>query len=217
MDTVINPNESADAKTLISEESFSQRLGSLTESWQADRNSGLVLRFDTGRLINDHVGAPNGKRQKRGQEVLQRVAEKLEITLSEISRMRWFADCFNSSLDFKQKHPEVTTWAAVKDLLPKLRQSAKADGQKSGNGASQQAKRGKRKLTRAKKLGQGLTALSTSLKKAGNVFSDDEKSKFLKQFKEFAEAVGDCLKIRVSIEEASEEPAPPSAPESQAA
>jgi hypothetical protein len=199
-----------DQRTVTREE-FLRRLGQLAEKWQAQRGADLEIRHETGKLLNDHFGPPTAK-QQRGEGVLKEVVERLQVAESELSRMRRFAFHFKSAQDLKEKHPEATTWTAVKGLLPRLKpQGAQRKGG-SGNGAASPAKQKQARPVQFGRVKQSLEALTSKVRKARNGLTDAEKEVLLAQFKELAEAISDCLHIPVSVGQVSEEPAPPAAP-----
>jgi hypothetical protein len=118
-----------------SEQEFDQRLKPLIEQWQAQDKKGLDMRFDLGKVLNEHIGPPT-TRSKRGKGVVAKVCAALKVTKFEVSRARNFAHAFGSIEDFVGQHPTVTTWAAVKELLPKLKrqEEGQGDGTETGSG-----------------------------------------------------------------------------------
>jgi hypothetical protein len=207
MDTSAAVIGSGGDQRTITREEFLRRLGQLAEKWQAHHGAGLEIRHETGKLLNERFGPPTAK-QKRGEGVLKEVVERLQVAESELSRMRRFAFHFESVKALKEKYPEATTWTAVKDLLPRLNKPKKG----SAKGAASRAKRKQAKPVQFGRVKQSLANLSSKLRKAREVLSDDEKKELLAQFRELAEAISDCLKIPVSVGQVSEEPAPPAAP-----
>jgi len=195
----------------ITREEFLRRLGQLAEKWQAHRGAELEIRHETGKLLNDHFGPPTAK-QTRGQGVLKEAAERLQVAESELSRMRRFAFHFESLKDLEEKHPEATTWTAVKGLLPRLKPQGAQRKNGSANGAASPAKRKQARPVQFGRVKQSLANLSSKLRMAREALSEDEKKELLAQFKELAEAISDCLHIPVSVGQVSEEPAPPAAP-----
>jgi len=111
----------------FSEQEFDQRLKPLIDQWQAQDKKGLGMRFDLGKVLNEHIGPPT-TRSERGKGVVAKVCAALEVTKFEVSRTRNFAHAFESIADFVGRHPTVTTWAAVKELLPTLRKQGKGQG-----------------------------------------------------------------------------------------
>jgi len=117
------------------EQEFDQRFQPLAEQWQAQDKTGLEMRFSLGKLLNEHIGPPT-TRTKRGQGVVAKVSESLKTNKFEVSRVRNFANKFKSIADFVEQHPGVTTWSAVKELLPRLKsqEEGRGDGTKAGSG-----------------------------------------------------------------------------------
>jgi len=117
------------------EQEFDQRLKPLIEQWQDQDKKGLGMRYDLGDMLNKHIGPPT-TRSKRGQGVVAKVCDTLKTNKFEVSRVRTFANKFKSIADFVEKHPDVTTWSGVKELLPMLKKQemGQGDGAKTDSG-----------------------------------------------------------------------------------
>ena len=76
-----------------------------------------------GSTLNADYGAPDTP-QPRGAAVMHELAQRLQVSMSELYRMRWFAFRFESEDDFQKRHPSVRSWSRAKELLAEL---AKAD------------------------------------------------------------------------------------------
>jgi len=121
----------------------------LVKLWRHHRERGLEVRRATGERLNARLGLPT-ERLAHGRQVLKKVAEKLQIAESDLSRMRWFAHLFGSVKTFQEQHPEVISWAKVKELLPSLMPAARGkrakapsagrppEGQAEGSGGEAQ-------------------------------------------------------------------------------
>jgi len=181
----------------ITDEEFKEQLEQLSARWGAHEGAGLELRYDTGVLLNQHLGK-SGKRQIRGLEVLKVWAGELRIPLSEISRMRKFASYFTSVQDLKEKHPSVMTWTAVKELLPTL-------GRKAGEGKQGTAAAAKAKGVKPKAIKDGLERIASKLQEAREDLSGNEKRDLLDMFRKLIQAVEDCLNVRVTVNQSSSE------------
>jgi len=107
-------------------------LNELVPLWRDHHNRGLELRHETGLRLNKRFGTP-GERQEYGKATLRLYSEKLGVSESELSRMRWFAEHFKSFDDFKTQHSTVATWTKVKVLLAKLRRPALPVAEASDN------------------------------------------------------------------------------------
>lgn len=123
-------------------------LKTLCKIWKQYDRRGLEVRHQTGVALNTSLGPPS-KRQRYGVTVLKQVAKGLNLAVSDLSRMRWFAHHFNSISALKGQYPEVSTWTEVKILLVQLgsgteKQSTAQDNQKKSG-----AKRLLRHLIRA--------------------------------------------------------------------
>jgi DNA repair exonuclease SbcCD nuclease subunit len=111
--------ESMNEDQIIASQNFQQTLNTLGERWKSQRVGDLTLRHETGVFLNTQNGDPT-ERQRYGKKVMELVAEKIEIDVSELNRMRWFAFRFKSVCDLQAKHPEITSWTKLRALLAVL-------------------------------------------------------------------------------------------------
>lgn len=192
MDSSMTNTTTVADNQLISEREFNQSLGDLAKRWKTQNAGDLNIRHQVGELLNKHLGPPEN-RQKRGAEVVKKVAEQLEISVSEISRMRRFASRNPSFSDFQQHHPAATNWSAVKNLLPKVKRKPASNS------------RGPSPFSEAKRL---LKTLSSTLAKVSQELKPAEKQALFERFQDVAEAVNDRLPLQVSVSQVSEPSAP---------
>jgi hypothetical protein len=191
----VTPSGSNSASDRITRDDFLAKLANLADKWKSHRKADLELRLETGKLLNQHYGEPTTP-QARGKKVLKEAAERLGIDESELSRMRRFAFYFTSMEELKQKYPEVTTWTAVKELLPGLNSD-----KQSADGDAEPAKPAKAPSL-ASGMKQSLSKLSSKLREMRTNLTEAEKKDLLEKFQEFAKAVSDCLKIQITVNEA---------------
>jgi len=92
----------------------------LSRMWQRANRNDLKLRHLTGAWLNVQHGAPT-QRQPYGEGTLQQYKEKLGVSESDVSRMRWFAHYFPSLEDLKKEAPTATTWTKVKEVIARRR------------------------------------------------------------------------------------------------
>jgi len=95
-------------------------LGRLAKLWHSHCQAGLAKRHQMGVLLNQELGPPS-QRLASGQRILKLAAERLTISESELSRMRWFAHLFPTVADLRETHPEITCWMLFKQKLPRLK------------------------------------------------------------------------------------------------
>jgi len=95
-------------------------LNDLLPLWQAHHAGGLELRHLTGKRLNDEYGTPD-ERQEYGKATLKKLSEALGVAESDLSRMRRFAQRFESVEALNAEYPDATTWTKVKELLARLR------------------------------------------------------------------------------------------------
>jgi len=195
LDTTSGPQD------LISREAFLEQLGQLAEKWEGARENDLHVRLQTGALLNARYGTPD-KRQKRGERVLKEASEQLRLPESELSRLRWFAFHFSSLEDLKQKHSTVTTWAAMKELLPTLRPKAKAK-RKHQSGAAASKLKGKAP-GKLRKIKQQLDGLPSEVRQIHQDLTDEEKQDLLERLYVAAEALKQCFKVSGSVKVSEE-------------
>jgi hypothetical protein len=178
MDTPATPDSFASQDDIS--QGFDQKLDRLADQWQSLEDGNLEVRHATGTLLNDRLDAPT-KRQPRGAEVTKKVAERLQIPKSEISRLRWFVHFFPSVQDLKERYPEAKKWSHVKDLIPTLK--PKKETQDDGAKPGKAAKGSPSKLRKVKQL---QSRLSQSISEVQNDLSDTEKAVLLREFSDFA-------------------------------
>jgi len=95
-------------------------IGPLAVKWRKYGQKGLELFHESGALLNRSLGDPD-KRLSYGGKILLNTANRLGISQSELSRMRWFARLFTSVAEFHQQRPDLNTWTAFKKALPILK------------------------------------------------------------------------------------------------
>jgi hypothetical protein len=211
-----------------------QMIDRLVEHWRSynekARENVLVTRHLLGRTLNEHLGPPS-MRQPRGEEVVKRAAQRLGLHVSELNRMRWFAHHFSSVSDLKGRHPEVSTWTKVKELLPELDgqvQQAEqpltmgsppatdgaAEVHTSAQGQSVSGGTGLSRTRRRRSASKGvverrvvsgvlraLNSLSRGLRKLRQQPCSGDRQKLIKQLQGLAGALPSCLGIRLVVEE----------------
>jgi hypothetical protein len=94
----------------------SQFVDSLRQIWLPHQQLDLKIRFEMGTLLNNKLGKPS-VRQSYGMGTIKRVALELSIDKADISRMRWFADKYDSFEEFQKKEPGATCWTHIRDDL----------------------------------------------------------------------------------------------------
>jgi hypothetical protein len=204
-----NQNLNSGNQTTMSEADFATQLGQLTKKWQTATEHDLEIRHDTGVLFNLRFGNPD-IRQNRGGEVLKKAAEQLQISQSDISRMRGFAFSFKTIQDLKEKHPGVTTWRAVKDLLPKLTPKGKAKEQEQ-NGAAISSMPTGVKIRKLNKITQQLEELPSKVREVLMDLTGFEEVRLKAKFQAAVQALLECLDLEVSELVSEEEETLPSA------
>jgi len=195
---------SAGTQSPITPEQFQNKLDQLAEKWKARHEADLQIRHEAGVLLNERFGSP-AKRQERGARVLEEAAEKLQTTASELSRMRWFAHHFSTLDDLREEHKDVTTWTAVKALLPALRQQGKRQA-RSGTAKSRKDQgRKARKLIAIKK---SLGSLSSKLKQFPEKLTDDQRKDLLAKFRSVAQVFAQHLEVTLEMGDLPAAPVP---------
>jgi hypothetical protein len=195
MDSSTTNTTAVSDNQVISDAEFDQSFGDIARRWKAQNAEDLEIRHQVGDLLNKRFGSP-GNRQKRGAEVLKKAAAELDISQSEISRMRRFASHFPTFEDFKQRHADATNWSAVKDLLPKVKRKVAAS-----------KPRGASHFKKAKQL---LKDLSSALAKIPADLPKDQRQALFEKLQEVVRAVNDRLSVQVSVSQVSEPSAPAS-------
>lgn len=103
------------------EHSDESLLEELRQLWQDYGRRGVRVRHLTGAKLNEWLG---NKRQDYGAEMLKKYSDVLGISVTSLYRMRQFAEAFPDFEDWEAKHPAVSSWTKVRELLPKLRRPA---------------------------------------------------------------------------------------------
>jgi hypothetical protein len=98
------------------EEQFIRNLAAM---WQSYNRQGLEVRWITGKRLNERLG-PQDERQPHGEQTIKKVSKEVDISESDICRMRSFASLFESMEEFHRKHPNANCWTKVKAFIPKL-------------------------------------------------------------------------------------------------
>jgi len=105
------------AKTRSAQES--EMIGDLTSRWQTHGKASLELRHYTGRCLNALLGLPD-KRQEYGAQLIEKVAKAIHVSVSEISRMRWFSHHFKSVEGLVKEHPTLQNWSEAKEVIAEM-------------------------------------------------------------------------------------------------
>lgn len=175
---VTNPTASCDDTRFIDD---------LVELWTSHRKCALEVRHRTGQLLNARFDDPT-KRHKRGTGLLKQAAKRLQIAVSELSRMRWFAHLAESPSEFVQRY-SLTTWRDVKASLPKLKPQKLSPASKV-----KQRKTGvKRSNTRCCKRIEAL------VKRVGQVVPNGLSAKQRQEFLSRLQTLADTIRARLGI------------------
>ena len=122
-------------------EDVKQLLDSLEEKWKSHCNRGLEVRHEMGTLLNRSLGSPTA-RLPRGESVLGQAAERLNVSESELSRMRWLASLFEDVSSLKRQQPKCHFWTDFKRMLPQLKPTNGSTAAVQSAARSQPALRG---------------------------------------------------------------------------
>jgi predicted glycoside hydrolase/deacetylase ChbG (UPF0249 family) len=168
----------------MSETDFMQQLGDLAKRWHDQDRTDLGLRYETGKLLNDFFGPPN-RRQTYGKGTMKKAAQKLRRTEVELSQLRRFASFFKSFPDFQKKHPKVTNWTKVRELLASLRATA---------GGKTPVDRKKADTLRLRKLTARLSAITAAIGEMKITPTQAGFEELRAQLQALVQAVPDCLR-----------------------
>ena len=97
-------------------------LKSLCDFWKPRQQRDLENRYQLGAMLNDTLGKPS-VRQNHGIGTIQRISEELSIDKSDISRMRRFADKYESFDAFMAAEPDVRSWTKVRNMIAESKTS----------------------------------------------------------------------------------------------
>ena len=99
-----------------------QFLKLLSDLWIPHRRRDLEIRYELGTLLNDKLKLPT-VRQNYGTGTIKRISKELHIDKSDISRMRRFANQYESFEAFQMAEPKVHCWTQVRNLIVKSKDS----------------------------------------------------------------------------------------------
>lgn len=102
-------------------------LDQLAKLWSSRHQKDLETRHQTGLILNKRLGSPE-ERLPYGGGFIGDASKLLGLTKGELSRMRWFAQHFETLVDFQTEHPDIKTWAGIKELLPTLNPKKDSSG-----------------------------------------------------------------------------------------
>lgn len=97
---------------------FDELTSECRKVWDRNESTDLEARYELGRLFITHLNT-SARRQIYGAEAMKKVATTLQISRSELSRMRQFAEKFPSFAEFRESKPGCTNWTQVKQALVK--------------------------------------------------------------------------------------------------
>jgi len=169
----------------------------INKIWNRHHKQGLEDRHRTGVLLNEKFGASN-VRQTYGKKMLKAYAARLDIAVSELSRMRGFARQFVSVQDMKTQHPNVKTWTQVKELLASLR---KTETQKAETptGNDQKKPQGSQPVSR---VIRAIQAVRQCMSQVHLVPEGDERTALSEAVTEMLADIGKTLGVRYAPENA---------------
>jgi hypothetical protein len=162
-------------------------LRKIEELWRAYQHRGLEARYAIGRALNKLIGDPTD-RQARGRGVMALASERLGISVSTLSRMRWFAHSFTSVEDARKQHPKIDSWTKLKDVLPDLMPK----GRKKSKSVPASARFTKR-------VARSVHNLTSTVKKTRTGIDPAGLDDVLEMFRELADAVESKLQIRLKV------------------
>jgi hypothetical protein len=97
-----------------------QLLNRLVKLKQARDAKDMETRHEMGKLLNERLGPPT-ERQNYGEAILKQAAKRLQISVSELNRMRWFAHLFSDFAALRTARPAIRSWMQFKAALPSLK------------------------------------------------------------------------------------------------
>lgn len=185
---------SGEAQTLST--AHEELVARLRHLWQQEGDHGLKIRHEMGSLINKEIGQPT-VRQEHGHQVMKVAAERLEISESELSRMRWLAYHFESIIALKSQHPDVAHWTDFKKLLPGLSQgkTATTDGKEEVTASATPPA----KSRAVQSVVRSLEAMASKIKEMTAPLNKEERADILEKLKDVAAAVQDKLQLRMNV------------------
>jgi len=114
VETAVEKVKASDPKAIASE--LAEQIQPLLLSLD---KSELETKHEIGRILNDRLKPDGQKRLPYGGKVMERLAVELNTARSTLNRASQFASQYPTLADFTAKHPDVTTWSRVKEVLVK--------------------------------------------------------------------------------------------------
>ncbi len=193
-------------------------IGRLAGIRRSDQKMGLDVRWKMGAWLNECLGPPT-KEHSRWQFLSETIEETMGINLCDLIGLRWFAYCFKSVEEFVAKHPAVTSWHRVKEIVADLNAVGKGKARKRakscGNGASSAAAHGTGERSSSACNGtddkkhddsvvdgifRSLNDATDKFRQNGFVLEGTKREQMLKAIAQLVEVVSDRLQIRLKIE-----------------
>lgn len=168
----------------------------IAELWLPYEQRGLVIRHQIGRMLNQRFGPPT-ERQLRGQWVMSLVSKRLDISVSEMGRMRWFAHQFQSVDELNRQHPTVDSWTKFKELLPTLVKTEGKDKSTADDGT----------VRFVRMLTHSLKHLATTINKDATGLESKDRQKVLEGLRELAKVIEAKLYLRLTVTQRRQPPA----------
>jgi hypothetical protein len=160
-------------------------LDQLVELWQSKCVHALEIRRQMGELLNQRLGPPD-RRQPLGQKVQKLAGEQLQVSVSELSRMRWLDHFFPTVADLREKHPEIDSWTRFKQALPGLKPRR---GERTATPAANRSSPALRGVLRS------LGRVIPNLRRVGSLPAGPERDDLVRALRELMEVVKNDLGI----------------------
>lgn len=177
-----------------------QFVGELAKIWVTHNKRSLEARSEIGKRLNDRLGPPT-ERQPRGRSLLKKAALRLQISESELNRMRWFA--YFSNKDEESFWGDIASkdrsWTQFKAILPRL------DAAENGNEERRRSSAKKGSTAVVNGLLRSLISATSKLRGNNLTVGDAKKEALFKSLCDLVSAVSTTcgIRFRLEAEEAS--------------
>ena len=96
------------------ERQIQKTLKKVSRLWRTHHRRGIIVRHEIGCELNGLLDPPS-VRQEYGKGVMKLAAKELDVSLSEVYRMRKFAHVEEDVQSFLSDNPQMKTWTKVKE------------------------------------------------------------------------------------------------------
>jgi len=169
-------------------------LDKLVKLWASYTVRSLEVRQEIGSLLNERLGPPT-QRQRRGRFVLTHAAQSLQIAVSELNRMRWFAHLSKDEQSCWGDTPmDKRSWTKFKKRLPNLIAAVKRNEKPSGDSGEKKVSAVVNGVLRS------IHSVTSQLRAGDFHVAGAKRDKLIEELQELGSAVFTSVGVRFRLE-----------------